>query len=251
VSPSVSENPLLSSHRRSGDWDLPEEPSPLRHPARLLAVVGAATAVVGVLMPWLDYGSGKSHASTNGLTGDTWGIFVLATAGALVAVLASRSAARSGTRWIQLLPAFLGFAGLVIYYDAYLALQQLADSYRASGDSVSFTIGPEILLLGVLLCAAGGLASSVVAWRGAAAQPRSGAAATAAAAAGPGAGFVAELALGTLVSLGCAIAGGVLALDLTSGNGEESGLIAIFSVLGVLVGATMTHALWRLFGSRR
>jgi len=67
------------------------------------------------------------------------------------AVAASGSVARSRSRRIQLLPAAIGLAALVIYYDASLAAGQLADSYRASGYSVSFPGGLEVLLLGSLL----------------------------------------------------------------------------------------------------
>lgn len=247
----MAEKPVLPSFGRSEDWNLPGEPSPLRHPARLLAVAGAAIVVVAVLMPWVDYSVGTVHASANGLTGDTWGVFSLAIAGGLVAVLASRTAAGSQERLIQLLPAILGLAGLVIDYDARLGAEQLADSYRATGYSASLSAGLEVLLLGSILCALGGLASSLVVWRATAAARRSSPDVAADQMAGPGADFVAELAVGALVSLGCAIAGGVLALDLIRGNGEASGLVAIFSVLGVFVGAVITHALWSRFASHR
>ncbi len=240
----MADKPVL--YGQSDDWNLPEEPSPLRHPARLLALAGAATAIVGVMLPWVNYGVDTFHASANGFTGDTWGIFAVATVGAQVGVLASRLAARSQARSIQLLPAFLGLLGLAIYFDAWLAAQQLADSYRSSGYTVSFAAGLWVLLVGVVLCAIGGLASSVVVWRAAAAR-RSNPDISAGQVAGQGAGFFAELAVGALVSLGSAIGGGVIALYLIHGNGEESGLIVLFTVLGVFVGAVVTHALWSRF----
>jgi uncharacterized RDD family membrane protein YckC len=247
--PAVAQKPVLPSFGRSEDWNLPEEPSPLRHPARLLAVAGAAVVVVAVVMPWVTYSLGSVHSSANGFTGNSWGIFALAIAGGLVLVLASRSAATSQDRLVLLLPALLGLGGLLIEYDARLSAEQLADSYRASGYSVSLSVGLEVYLLGSILCALGGLASSVMVWRATAVARRSRPQAAAAAMAGPGAGFVAELVVGALVSLACAIAGAVLALDLIHGNGEGSGLVALFSVLGIYFGAAITHALWRRFAS--
>ena len=162
----------LGALRRSDLWNLPEEPSPLRHPARLLATIGAATVVVGVVLPWIDYGVDSFHATANGLTNDTWGVIAVVIAAGLVTLLASRSVGRSRARSIQLLPAFLGLAGLVILIDALLGAGQLADSYRLSGYVVSYDVGIWILPLGSILCAAGGLASSIVAWRGAGSTAR-------------------------------------------------------------------------------
>jgi len=246
----VTEKPVLPSGLRSDDWDLPEEPSPLRHPARLPAAAGAATVVVGVLLPWIDYGVDTFHASANGLTGDTWGILEAVTAGTLVAVLAYRSAARSQARWVQLVPAALGLATLVVYYDASLGAQQLADSYRQSGYRVTMSIGLSVVLLGSFLCAVAGVASSMLAWRNGAPPPRAIPATEEGPVAGTWTGIAVELVLGAFVGIGCAFAGAVLALNLTKGEGA-AGLMVLLSASGGLFGATLTDRLWRRFTSRR
>lgn len=246
----MTEKPVLPSGLRSGDWDLPEEPSPLRHPVRLLAAAGAATVVAGVLLPWIDYGVDASHASANGLTGDTWGILAAVTACGLVAALASRSAARSQARWVQLVPALLGLATLVFYYDASLGAQQLADSYRLSGYQVTMSVGLGVLLLGSVLCAAGGVASSALVWRNGGPPPRAIPATEVGQVAGTWTGMAADLVLSALVGIGCAFAGAVLALNLTSGAGA-AGLMVLFAASGGLFGATLTDRLWRRFAQRR
>jgi len=244
------EKPVSPPRRRSDGWDLPGEPSPLRHPARLLAAAGAVVVVVGVLVPWIDYGVDTFHATANGLTNDTWGILAGVIAGALVVVLASRSAAGSRARWVQLLPAALGLASLVVYYDASLGAGQLADSYRQSGYQVNMSIGLGIILLGCGLCAVGGVASSALVWRSAVTIPRSIPAAADGRVAGTSAAIAAELVVGAVVGVGCAFAGAVIALNLVGGEGAAL-LMVFFSILGGLLGATLTDRLWRRLTSRR
>jgi hypothetical protein len=169
----VAESPDPPPWRRSYDSNEPAEPSLLRHPLRLLGLAGAVAVVVGVLLPWVDYGVDAVHASTNGLGRDEWGILALVTAVGLAAVFASRSVAGSQARWVQLVPAILGLVSLAVYCDARLDAQQLADDYRASGYTVTLSTGLDLLLLGSIVCAVAGLAVSVMAWRAAsAAAPR-------------------------------------------------------------------------------
>lgn len=246
----MTDEPFLPSGLRRDDWDLPEEPSPLRHPARLLAAAGAAAVVVSVFIPWIDYGVDTFHASANGFTDDTWGTVAAVSAAAMVAVLASRSVARSPARWVQLAPAAFGLASLVFYYDASLGAQHLADSYRQSGYLVSMSVGLQIMLLGSVMCAVGGAACSALAWRSIAPPPRSTLLETDGPVAGTWTGIAAGFAVGAVVGIGCAFAGAVLALNLTGGSGA-AGPMVVLSILGGLLGATLADRLWRRLRSRR
>ena len=247
----MNEKPALLSHWGSDGSEFPDEPSPLRDPLRLLAVAGAVAIAIGVVMPWIDYGIDAFHASANGFTGDTWGIIELAIAALVFAVAASGSVARSRSRRIQLLPAVTGLVALVIYYDASLAAGQLADSYRASGYSVSFPGGLEVLLLGSLLCALSGVAASAAAWRRTPPAPRSSLGRSPGSDIGPGIDFLAELVLGAVVGVGCAVAGGFLAASLPV-EPEARAQVMILAVLaGGFLGMVLLDRLWRRFVSRR
>lgn len=157
--------------QRTYDLNLEPDPAPLRHPARLLTAFAAGAAVIGALvLPWLDYGVDSFHSSLNalrtgnseGLRGDTWGVYAVVVALALIAALASRSVADSETRWVQSLPAVLGIAGLVFYWLISAEAQQLADTYRSAGYDVSTGVGLHVMLVGAIVCAAGGTVSSAV-----------------------------------------------------------------------------------------
>ena len=203
------------------------------------------------MLPWIDYGVDAYHASANGFTGDTWGIIELAIAALVFAVAASGSIARSRSRRIQLLPAVTGLVALVIYYDASLAAGQLADSYRASGYSVSFPGGLEVLLLGSFLCALGGAAASVAAWRRSPPAPRSSLGRSSGSDAGPGIDFLAELVLGAVVGIGGAVAGGFLAVSLPVEPQARAQLVVLGVIPGAFLAMILFDRLWRRFVSRR
>lgn len=167
----MADDHLPPPWQRTYDLNLEPDPAPLRHPARLPTAFGAGAVVVGALvLPWLDYGVDSFHSSLNalrtgnseGLPGDTWGIYAVVVAFALIAVLASRSVAESETRWVQLLPAVLGIAGLVFYWQISAEAQQLADTYRAAGYDVRAGVGLDVMLVGPIVCAVGGTVSSAV-----------------------------------------------------------------------------------------
>jgi hypothetical protein len=158
-------------HYGSYDSDLPEDPSPISHPARLLAAFGAGATFIGaLLLPWFDYGVDSFHSSLNalrsgnavGLRGDTWGIYAIVVALGLILALASRSVAESRTRWVQVLPAALGIASMVFYAEIWLEVQQLTNAYRGAGYDVSSGAGLEVMFVGAIVCAVGGTISSVV-----------------------------------------------------------------------------------------
>jgi hypothetical protein len=246
----ADDKPALSWFRPSDAAPRADERSPLRHPARMLAAVGAAIVAVGVLLPWVEYRIDTEAGQANGFTGDTWGIFMLAAVGGLVALLGSRSIVKSRTRWVQLAPAAFGLGIMVLYYDANLGAQHLADTYRESGYHVSYGIGLVLLLPGSVLCLVGGVASSVVNWRlgPGPGRPYAGSARR-------GLGYQTELLLGALASLACAIVGGILALGLTNGspsNGfARAGLLVILSLAGGFTGAVVTDRLWHRGQGRR
>jgi hypothetical protein len=232
-------------------WDMPEETSPLRHPARALATVGAAIVACGVLLPWVDYSIGNRTGSVNGLGGDTWGLLALVVAGGLVLVLRSRSVVQRDLRWTQLIPAALGITSLLLELNAQQGASLLVDSYLASGDSASLAVGLSVLLLGSLMCGVGGVASSVVAWRSAGPAPRRNPHPAPGHGDDVGLAFLLEMALGGVAAVGGAVAGGVVALYVTRGTLATVGALVILSVTGGLVGAILADRLWRRFGPRR
>jgi hypothetical protein len=161
-------------HYGSYDSDLPEDPSPISHPARLLAAFGTGATLIGaLLLPWFDYGVDSFHSSLNGLRGgnaeglrgDTWGVYAIVVALGLIAAVASRSAAESRTRWVQLLLPALGVASLLVYAEIWLEVQQLTNAYRGEGYEVSSGAGLEAMFVGAIVCAVGGTISSLVTMR--------------------------------------------------------------------------------------
>ena len=163
----MAENPAVPPWRRKHDVVLGPDPHPLRNPARFATALGAVATIVGALvLPWFDYGVDTFHSSLNamrtgnveGLRGDTWGVYAVVVALALIATLASRGMADSKTRWIQLLPAALGIASLLFYWEIWTEVQQLEDLYRGEGFVVSADIGLWVMLVGAVVCAVGGAA---------------------------------------------------------------------------------------------
>ena len=170
----LADNPVLPPWHRTYDVNLEPDPPPLRHPARLLTAIGAVATIIGALvLPWFNYGVDRFHSSLNalrtgnseGLKGDTWGVYAVGVALALIAVVASRGIAESKARWIKLLPAVLGVIGLVFYWEIAKEAQQLAAVYGHSGYDVTSGTGVEVMLAGAIVCAVGGIASSAVTMR--------------------------------------------------------------------------------------
>lgn len=224
---------------------LPVEPSPIRHPVRLVTAGGAVALVIGAVLPWVNYTIDSVSDSTNGIRGDTWGIYVLAVAAGLIAVLSSRWTAESAFRPIQLLPAVLGLAGLVVFLNINVETQQLADSYRNTGYQVSFGPGLDVLLIGSLVCAAGGVASSVVAWRRSPIPSRPDRTTAAATSEWQGCGdFAAELAVGIALCFGCGVVGVVTAVAVTGGSSSVPALAVALAFVGIFAGVALTDRLW-------
>jgi hypothetical protein len=167
----VAENPVVPPWRRTYNVDLGPDPRPLRHPARLLTAFGAVATIVGALaLPWFSYGVDTFHSSLNamrtgnseGLDGDTWGVYAIVVALFLIAAVASRVIADSRTRWIQFIPAGLGIAALIFYLEIATEAPQLMDLYRHSGFVVTTGPGVDVMLVGAIVSTVGGIASSVV-----------------------------------------------------------------------------------------
>jgi hypothetical protein len=232
---------------------LPVEPSPIRHPVRLATAGGAVALLIGAVLPWVNYSIGSVSDFTNGIRGDTWGIYVLAVAAGLIGAVSSRWTADSTFRPIQLLPAALGLAGIVVFLNVNIETQQLADSYRVAGYTVSFGPGLDVLLAGSLVCAVGGVACSAVTWRQ---NPPSGGpiarARTGAMSEWQGCGdFVAELAVGAALCFGCGVVGVVTAVAVTGGTSATPALAVGLAFVGIFVGAILTDRLWRRVIHRR
>ena len=170
----MAESPVVPPWRREYDVDLGPDPHPLRHPVRFVTALGAVATIVGALvLPWFDYGVDKFHSSLNamrtgnteGLRGDTWGVYAVVVALVLLATLASRGMADSKTRWIQLVPGALGIAALIFYAEIWSEVQPLEDLYRHQGYVVGAGAGLAVMLVGAIVCAVGGAASSAAAGR--------------------------------------------------------------------------------------
>lgn len=259
-------------------WDLPDPPSPLGRPAPALAAVGAAIVVCGVVLPWVNYGS-VSSSWVDGFGVDVWGVTALAIAGSLLLVLRSRSTMDGDVLLLQLLPAGLGSLSVLVAINAQQSAQALVDSYKGHGTPASPAIGLTFLMFGAVLCAIGGIGSTVMAWR-----PDGGDGSGQAEAdrierdepdepdqpgevesrpaqhplpsghleGGPGRGFVLELVVGAFVSLAFAIASGAIALAVIGAGAAPSlvMVVVIVSLLGGLAGAVLTDRLWRRFVCR-
>jgi hypothetical protein len=167
----VAENPVVPPWRRTYDVDLGPDPHPLRHPARLLTVLGAVATIVGALvLPWFNYGVDAFHSSLNamrtgnkeGLDGDTWGIYAIVVALFLIAAVSSRAIADSRIRWIQFIPAALGIAALVFYLEVAREVPLLVNLYQHSGFVVTDGPGLDVMLAAAIVSAVGGIASSMV-----------------------------------------------------------------------------------------
>jgi hypothetical protein len=224
----------------------PVEPSPIRHPVRLVTAGGAVALIVGAVLPWVNYSVDSVGNSIDGIQGETWGIYVLAVAAGLIAVLSSRWAAESPFRPIQLLPALLGLTGVVVFLNINFETQQLADAYRNQGYQVSYGPGLDVLLLASLVCAAGGVASSVVTWRQIPSPRRPARTTAAATSEWQGCGyFSAELAVGVVVCVCCAVVGVVAAVAVTGGSSATPEIAVAMVFAGMLLGAVLTDRLWR------
>ena len=270
----MDEGPVKRLRLGYHDNLLPVEPNPIRHPVRLATAIGAAVLLVGVVLPWVFYSVDAVTESINGIRGDTWGVYVIAIALGLVAVLSSHWANETPYRPIQLIPAALGLFAIPVVLNVRLEAQQLADSYRANGYQVSFGPGLDVLLVGALVCAAGGVASSAVTWR--AYRPRrrtagrTGAGAPAAAGGPAGAGsdqagpnraaasewqgcadFVAEFAVGVVVCGLCAGLGILAAVAITADTATTPELAVALAIAGVLLGGFATDRLWQRLVRRR
>jgi hypothetical protein len=255
----LEENPVLPPWHRTYDVNLEPDPAPLRHPARLLTALGAVATMIGALvLPWFNYGVDRFHSSLNalrtgnseGLKGDTWGVYAVAAALALIAVVASRGIAESKARWIQLLPAVLGFSGLVLYWEIAAEASQLENLYGHSGYDVSSGIGVQVMLVGAIVCAVGGIASSAVTMRNNDPDGAPGSSSQATLKEPPVSDFVAELAVGAIAASVSAVAGGALAAALIPSPSLVE-VIAVGVVMGGLIGAVGTDKLWRRFVSHR
>jgi len=66
---------------------------------------------------------------------------------------------------LQLLPAGLGLLSVLVAINAQQSAQALVDSYRGHGISAYPAIGLTFLMFGAVLCAIGGIGSTVMAWR--------------------------------------------------------------------------------------
>jgi len=257
-------------------WDLPEEPSPLGRPAPALAAVGAAIVVCGVVLPWVNYGS---SSWVDGFGVDVWGVTALGLAGSLPLVLRSRSAMDDDVLLLQLLPAGLGLLSVLVAINAQQSAQALVDSYRGHGISAYPAIGLTFLMFGAVLCAIGGIGSTVMAWRPDGGDgsgqgederiernepgkrggpdeveppPVPHPSPSGRLEGDPGLGFVLELVVGAFVSLAFAIASGAAALAVIGAAAAASLLMVVvmLSLLGGLAGAVLTDRLWRRFVSR-
>lgn len=234
------------------DWDardLPEEPSPLGRPAAALAAVGAAIVFCGVILPWVNYGDvGSSWVDGFGV--DVWGVTALAIAGSLLLVLRSRSATDGDVLLLELLPAGLGSLSVLVAINAQQSAQALVDSYQGHGISASPAMGLTFLMFGAVLCAIGGIGSTVMAWRESPPAPHP--LPSGSLEGDPGRGFVLELVVGAFVSLAFAIASGAAALTVIGAGAAPSlvMVVVILSLLGALAGALITDRLWRRFVSR-
>jgi hypothetical protein len=225
----------------------PVEPGPIRHPVRLATAFGAALLVVGVVLPWVEFSVDSVGDSVNGIRGETWGIVALGVAAAMVGALATRLIAESSSRAIQLLPAGIGIAGLLVYLNIAIESDQLAAAYRANGYRVSLGPGLAALLAGSIVCAVGGVASSALTWRKFRPNP---AARSTFAASGEWYGcadFAAELAVGALAGIACAAAGAIVAVAVTADSAATPELVVVLVIGGALVGGIATDRLWRRF----
>jgi hypothetical protein len=229
---------------------VPVEPSPIRHPVRLATAVGAVALLVGSVLPWVTYSIDSVSNSINGIQGETWGIYVIGLAIGLVVVLSMRLIAESSYRPLQLLPGVLGLAGLAVYYNVQVEAQQLADNFRNTGYQVSLGPGLDVLLLASLVCAVGGVASTVVTWSANPPPPRVARAATSSDWQGCG-DFAAELVVGTLVCAGCAFLGAVVAVAVTADAPVTPELVVVMVIVGILTGGVLTDRFWRKFVHRR
>jgi hypothetical protein len=200
-----------------------------------------------VVLPWVSYGS---SSWVDGFGVDVWGVTALVLAGSLLLVLRSRSAMDDDVPLLQLLPAGLGLLSVLVAINAQQSAQVLVDSYRGQSISAYPAIGLTFLMFGAVLCAIGGIGSTVMAWRESPPAPNplpSGSLEGA-----PGRGFVLELVVGAFVSLAFAIASGAAALAVI-GAGAAASLVmvvVILSLLGALAGALITDRLWHRFVSR-
>jgi len=229
---------------------LPVEPNPIRHPARMVAAAGAVGLLIGAVLPWVDYSVDSVGSSINGIGGETWGIYVVGIAVGLLAALASRWVSDTPVRLIQLVPALLGLASVLVLLNINNETQQIAASYRSQGYQVGFGPGLDALLVASLVSAGGGIAASVVTWQGNP-TPRA-PTRTAASAEWQGCGdFAVEFAVGVVVCFLCAVAGIVTAVAVTGGSFLTPELAVALAFLGVLVGGILTDKMWRRLHHRR
>jgi hypothetical protein len=246
----MDEGPVRRLRLGSHEALLPVEPSPIRHPVRLATACGAALLVAGLVLPWVNFSIDSVTDSIDGIRGETWGTSMLGVAVAMVAALSVRLIAESTHRPIQLAPAALGLAGLLVYLNINVECREIADSYRAGGYQVSFGPGLDALLAGSLICAVGGVASSAVTWRRY--PPRPGPSVFAATGEWHGcADFAAELAVGAVVCIVFAIAGATLAVAVTGSSVATPSVVGVMILVGVLTGGAVTDRLWRRFVHRR
>jgi hypothetical protein len=223
-------------------WSQPAEPSLLRRPAAIPADVGALVVVVGVALPWVDYGD-VGGSWLDGFSG-AWGVIAVAAAAGLLLVLRSRSMMGSNLRLLLLLPASIGILSALVAINSLQSAQLQVQQFLESGTPASVAFGVYVAMLGLALCGIGGLASSLLAWREAAPS-----------AAGvpgePDLGFLLELVVCGLAGLGAGVAGGALGVSLF---GSSMGVVlpmVVLSLAGAFTGAVVTERLWRRFIWRR
>jgi hypothetical protein len=232
--------------------------------------------VAGVLMPWVD-GRGAHSGWGGGLRGDIWGsLSVVCALGLLLAVRQRSRSASQELSWWRWAPAVLGVLTVVLARNAQASAQSPLNSYGPPDPSNSMLSGSVVAIVGALVCAVGGIATSVT-WFGDQNQTRSANAAdqseegrvaralparrqaTVRAPAPirdgqypppPGRAFAAELVVGAIVSLLCGGLGAFVALRVAPVAFASAMPAVLGALIGLLLGAVGTDLLWRQFISR-
>ncbi|HTS14338.1 MAG TPA: hypothetical protein VMH24_01625 [Candidatus Sulfotelmatobacter sp.] len=147
--------------------------SPLRHPVRLLALVGVIGVVVGVFGPWVQGTLPDGSVTTyNGFAGAADGVLQLVFCAALVLLMRSRTAGESQTLVVQLLPAGAGLACLAYAIVAWRTLDQF-EILLADKDAVPVVgWGIQTDLIGTALLVAGAVGTTALVMRTHPRRPR-------------------------------------------------------------------------------
>jgi hypothetical protein len=140
-----------------GPAEIAPQRSPLRDPARAIAVVGALLAIVTSPLPWLTRVGNPPPAIRTGWSSTADGFLVAVVAVVLLFLAMNRTAGAARSRGLRLLPALLGALAAVLGFGATRALENQVAIWTTEGATGVYEPWFSLHLVGAALAAVGGL----------------------------------------------------------------------------------------------